>query len=299
MHSPLREAIVGPFGLTGGSGSHAFVVTRERFIISRDPHQAHPPRSVCQIPFANILSIEVGEALTLGWFVARHVVADNVAVETVFFQSSGIDLFRHAVRLWRAQAVPGAAANDLLNACSDIYAKSPPPYLRNQLVPLILQDERPHAVWLVDECWSRTAALHGLTCAAAPAVCMVSDRGCLLVQRERPPQPGTLVFGVDATCIDRRTLRDIRVAKDEALHAECLTLTLDLETASARHEVRLPVGRAPLAVLERFVADARCASKAMSCSASSSVPILTVAQLIGNGSRVWFNRGELNLRVVG
>ena len=31
----------------------------------------------------------------------------------------------------------------------------------------------------------------------------------------------------------------------------------------------------------------------------SAVPILTVAQLIGNGSRVWFNRGELQWRVVG
>lgn len=30
-----------------------------------------------------------------------------------------------------------------------------------------------------------------------------------------------------------------------------------------------------------------------------AVPILTVAQLIGNGSRVWFNRGELRWRVVG
>src|SRR4051794_17665326 len=30
-----------------------------------------------------------------------------------------------------------------------------------------------------------------------------------------------------------------------------------------------------------------------------AVPILTVAQLIGNGSRVWFNRRELNWRVVG
>jgi uncharacterized membrane protein YfcA len=29
-----------------------------------------------------------------------------------------------------------------------------------------------------------------------------------------------------------------------------------------------------------------------------AVPILTVAQLIGNGSRVWFNRRELDLRVV-
>ena len=30
-----------------------------------------------------------------------------------------------------------------------------------------------------------------------------------------------------------------------------------------------------------------------------AIPILTVAQLIGNGSRVWFNRRLLNLRVVG
>lgn len=30
-----------------------------------------------------------------------------------------------------------------------------------------------------------------------------------------------------------------------------------------------------------------------------AVPILTIAQLIGNGSRVWFNRHELDLRVVG
>lgn len=30
-----------------------------------------------------------------------------------------------------------------------------------------------------------------------------------------------------------------------------------------------------------------------------SIPILTVAQLVGNGSRVWFNRRELDYRVVG
>ena len=30
-----------------------------------------------------------------------------------------------------------------------------------------------------------------------------------------------------------------------------------------------------------------------------AIPILTVAQLIGNGSRVWFNRSELNYKVVG
>ncbi|HEV2290841.1 MAG TPA: sulfite exporter TauE/SafE family protein [Gemmatimonadales bacterium] len=31
----------------------------------------------------------------------------------------------------------------------------------------------------------------------------------------------------------------------------------------------------------------------------AAIPVLTVAQLIGNGSRVWFNRGELDWRLVG
>ena len=30
-----------------------------------------------------------------------------------------------------------------------------------------------------------------------------------------------------------------------------------------------------------------------------AIPILTVAQLVGNGSRVWFNRHEVDWRVVG
>lgn len=37
---------------------------------------------------------------------------------------------------------------------------------------------------------------------------------------------------------------------------------------------------------------------AWSFGVREAIPILTVAQLIGNGSRVWFNRRELNLRVV-
>lgn len=37
----------------------------------------------------------------------------------------------------------------------------------------------------------------------------------------------------------------------------------------------------------------------MSLGVREAIPVLTVAQLIGNGSRVWFNRRELDLRVVG
>jgi uncharacterized membrane protein YfcA len=38
---------------------------------------------------------------------------------------------------------------------------------------------------------------------------------------------------------------------------------------------------------------------ALTLGVREAIPVLTVAQLIGNGSRVWFNRRELDLRVVG
>jgi hypothetical protein len=101
LYSPLREVTLGPFALRGPSGSHALAVARDRLIISRDPHAPSSPPIVCQIPFSRLLCTEIGEALTLGWLVVRFAAAGGLASETVFFQSSGIEHFRAAVRAIR------------------------------------------------------------------------------------------------------------------------------------------------------------------------------------------------------
>jgi enolase len=246
---------LGTFGLKGPSGSHALAVTRNRFIVSRDPHQPGQPRTVRQVPFASILTAELGEALTLGWFILRFAAAGQLASETVFFQSSGIEHFRGAVRVWRANAMPAGARDPHTEAWNGICAQSPP-CVRNQLAPLVLDSERPQAVLHVDETWY-PAAGRRTTCASAAGVCAVTDRALLLVQSERRHQPDALVFAVNATCLDRRVVRNIALARDESPSPELLTLVLDLAIESVGHQVKMPVGRSAAGALECFLADAR------------------------------------------
>lgn len=255
LYSPLREASAGPFGLAGGSGSHALAVTRDRFIISRDPHQPQLPRSVREVPFASIVTVEVGEALTLGWFVVRFAAAGRLASETVFFQSSGINLFRDAVRVWRRNGV-SVAAHDLSSSDRRGIWDHVPAYLRTQVEPLILEGEDPQAVLTMDETWSPATAHRLPTCLSAVALCIASNRGCLLVQSERPPRPGILVFAVNVTCVDRQAVRNIRIACDDS-HPDLLTLVFELDSESVGRQVQLPLGRTPPEVVERFLADAR------------------------------------------
>ena len=263
LYSPLREVDTGPFGLKGPTGSHALAVTRDRFIVSRDPHQPRRPRAVCEVPFASILTVELGEALTLGWFVVRFAVAGHLASETVFFQSSGIDHFRGAVRAWRTKAIPTAGRDSCTEAWDAICAQSPP-YVCNQLAPLILEGERPQAVLHVDETWY-PAAGHQTTCASAAGVCAVTDHALLLVQSERPYQPDALVFAVNATCLDRRVLRNITLARNESPSSELLTMALDIQVERVGLQVKMPVGRPAAGALERFLAEARRAGGAQSC----------------------------------
>jgi hypothetical protein len=256
LYSPLREVDAGPFGLTGPSGSHALAVTRDRIIVSRDPHQPGRPRTVCEVPFASILTVELGEALTLGWFVVRFAAAGQLASETVFFQSSGIEHFRAAERAWRANAIPTAARDRDADTWEGICAQVPP-YVRNQLAPLILEGERPQAVLHVDETWC-PAGGRRTTCASAAGVCALTDRACLLVQSERPYQPDALVFAVSATCLDRRVLRNVALVKNDSLSPELLlTLVLDIEIECVGHQVKMPIGRPTPGALEGFLAEAR------------------------------------------
>jgi hypothetical protein len=261
VYSPLRKVDAGPFELRGPGGSHALAITRDRIIISRDPHQPGLPRTVCQVPFASILTIELGEALALVWFVVRFAEAGKLASETVFFQSSGIEHFRGAVQAWRANGIPTAASDRDADAWESICAQAPP-YLRNQLAPLILEGERPRAVLKIDETWCPTAGHRIPTCASAAAACVITDRACLLVQSERPYQPGALVFAVNATGLEHRALRAITLTKDGARFPELMTLVLDTQIESVERQVKLPVGRTSSDALDRFLADARRASGA-------------------------------------
>lgn len=256
LYSPVREVNAGPFGIKGIGGSHALAVTRDRLIVSRDPHRAGFARTVSQVPFASIFTIELGEALTLGWLVVRFAAAGQAASETVFFQSSGIEHFREAVRAWRAAAMP-ATMSGRQSADWPVICAQSPPYIGNQLAPVVLEDEQPRAVLQVEETWWPSAGRRPSTCASAAGLCAVTDRGFLVVESQRPARPGDLVFAVNVVCFAPGSVRNLSAITNSSVLSDPTEVVFNLDVDSVRYEVKLPLGRAAEDAVSCFVNQSR------------------------------------------
>ncbi|OFW06617.1 MAG: hypothetical protein A3H96_13215 [Acidobacteria bacterium RIFCSPLOWO2_02_FULL_67_36] len=236
LYSPIREADGGPFGIAGGSGSHALAVTDDRLIVSCDPHRPGSSPTVRSIPFSHLFEIELGEALTLGWLVLRFASEDRVASETIFFQSSGMELFRTAVRLVRRTAAPGGRVDSQAAEWERLLAPSPP-YLRNQLAPVLLEDERAQGVVHSPERWSVSG--RSTRCVSPHGVYAVTDCGILLTESEPPPRPGTLVFAVRVVSIPRQMIRAARIITRESPGPRVATVLVQSEAHGIRHQTQV------------------------------------------------------------
>jgi hypothetical protein len=154
LYSPLRETNCGPFGLESPCGSHALALTATSLIISRDPHRVDGLRSVLEIPLASVLTIALGEALTLGWLAIQFAANRQLASAIVFFQSSGIEHFRELVRRWLRRLAPVSSHRRPAEDWCRALAKSPA-YLTSQMGPLLDATDNPLVV-SASEAWSAT-----------------------------------------------------------------------------------------------------------------------------------------------
>lgn len=251
VYSPRRDAGLGPFGLRLRSGSHALAVTESRLIVSRDAHQPEHPPTIRAVPFADVLAVELGEALTLGWLVVRFNDGGQTASETIVFQSSGIEHFRAALRAWRQRAAPGTTGNPSRDAWQSLFTSSPA-YLRSQIAPVVLDGERLDAALLGAETWSAPSRRRR-TCVTAPAACVVTNRGLLMAQSEPPYEPGALVFAVNVACVDLRAIRSASARAVDEHGRPVATLVLDTQAGMATHRIVVPLGGRSVEDLETAI----------------------------------------------
>jgi hypothetical protein len=237
LYSPLRETNAGFFGVDATSGSHALAVTDRRFVLSRDPHDDAKPRSVSAVPFEAVLSVEIGQALTLGWFVLCFAQDGSVAMETAAFHSSGIGHFQAAVRAFRSRSV--ASPPDRYHRRAGKVLAKVPAYLWHELKPLLLPGEPPRMVLASRETWAplgRSGARQ--RCISPWLVCVVSEGAVLLVENERPRRRGALAFAMHVTCLDRRAVTRAHVVQDESGFEGLL---FEAEAQGVRRALRFPL----------------------------------------------------------
>lgn len=225
LYSPLRETNRGPFGLEGPSGSHAMALTATSLIISRDPHRVDERRTVLEIPLTNVLTIALGEALTLAWLFVRFTDGRQSASEIVFFQSSGIEHFRELVRRWVRRLSPVSSHSRPAENWRCALADSPP-YLTSQVGPL-LDDADDALVVNASEAWS---AGRTRTCLSPSTLIAVTDRAVMIAESERPCRQDVLVFGVNVTCIPRWLLKSTTPLIPDADEPQVAALSMRVGT---------------------------------------------------------------------
>jgi hypothetical protein len=105
LYAPIWPEKEGPFGLYATPASHAVAVTKYRFIIFEDRHKEGIAPTVQSIPFDQVLYVQLGSALCLGWFVIQFVEDKKTFCTTVFFTATGIGYFETLIRQYRRMTV--------------------------------------------------------------------------------------------------------------------------------------------------------------------------------------------------
>jgi len=221
LYSPIREAGYAPFGIHAEPASHALAVTDHRFLISKDRHIDKIPPTVQDIPFSQVICIEIGSALLLGWLAVRFIENGQLSCASLFYTARGSHHFEAAVREFRKRH--GKTQNYLYEGgmtWTDLWEQTPKPQA-DILKSIILEEEKPAYLFHSTETWGMETRRRKEICLAAEGVFLATDYGFIHASDERRISPHILSYGVNVRCVPPGALYSLaHIEKEE--HRLCL-----------------------------------------------------------------------------
>ena len=238
LYSPMWEGTKACFGIRGQQASHGVAVMEDRFLISRNEHRKGRPPAVIEIPFDRVLTVELGSALLLGWFVVRYVDGHAVVCYAVLHGARGREYFAEAVQEYRCITCGDLARRRQMatRSTAELWAIALPD-LTAKLKAVLIDGECILDFVYTRELWAKAKKRWRTVPVAlvAPSVLVATDRGVLLAQRESASKPDSMNFAVNVICISDGAIRAV---------------TLDNRTAHGipYRALQLVVGRDPTAM---------------------------------------------------
>jgi hypothetical protein len=232
IYAPTREAGYAPFGMYAEPASHALAVTDQRFLISKDCHKDNVAPTVQEIPFSQVVCVEIGNALLLGWLSIRFIENGQLSCTSLFYTARGSHHFERTVREFRnvygkAQSVTPALGITWAN----VWEKTPK--MQSDIIKsLILKEENPLYLLRSTESWGVQKRGRKKVCLATEGVLLVTDWGLIHAVDEQPVSPHVLSYGVNVRYIPLGALYALDHFEKEE-HGVC------------RHMLRLQAGKPP------------------------------------------------------
>jgi hypothetical protein len=232
LYAPIREAGNAPFGIHAETASHALAVTDHRFLISKDRHIDKVTPTVQDIPFSQVICVEIGSALLLGWLAIHFIENGQLSCASLFYTARGSHHFERAIHAfrqlygktnnhWPAESIPW----------TEVWEQTPKPQTEI-LKSIILEEEKPAYLFHSTETWGTEKRRRKQVCLATEGLLLITDWGVLHAVDERPISPHILSYGVNVYCIPPGVLYSASYLEKEE-HGLC------------RHILRLQAGKPP------------------------------------------------------
>jgi len=253
FYSPICESDVKPFGIDAKPGSHAMAVTRHRFVISEDLHTKGIAPTIKIIPFSQVLLVEFGNDLLLGWIAIRFIEGKAVSCLSFFYSSTGIHHVSSAIREYRR-----ITSNRILSQPSEDDMLWPHIWhhaSRHQvelLRSIVIEGERPLSAFRSTEIWGMDGKRRKKTCLATHGILIATNTGFISARDESPIRPGMLSFGMNVCCIPRESVRSItqieKYTENDRLHF----IQLELHRKGAGFRYHIPFDQILSASVKSF-----------------------------------------------
>jgi hypothetical protein len=241
LYSPRWETSDAPFGVSAPPASHGVAVTSRGILISKDRHTREVAPMIQRVLFDQILWVEVGGALLVGWFVIGFAAEGQLAsISLLFPASSGARHFQAAVREYRRIA---SAGGDPLCPQGPDALPDRPATLANAVRSLLFTEERAIHVARSSETWGVTGRgrRRSPTCLASAGLLVATDRGLIHALEEPGMRPEMLGFGVKATCCPFDVVTSAGVVEKRAGDMGLRFVRLHLRRGSVSFHLDAPV----------------------------------------------------------
>jgi hypothetical protein len=242
LYSPMFPAEKTPFGIHVRPASHGVAVTEDRFVISEDRHIEGNAPTVRSIPFDTILSVELGNAILLGWFAIRCAEDKNVSCCALSFTNTGKHHFERAIRAYRATT--GRAYRRSPNTgmdWTDVWMHTPRTQVE-AVKSLVIEGENPVGAIRSSELWgSQKRRWKRIpVCFTADGIVISTNVGVIYSVDEPLARPDIYSFGVNVSCIPFEAIRSVRIFEEKSLGIRIPSLRLHLRRAGVTAEVDIP-----------------------------------------------------------
>ena len=254
LYAPIWPEKKGPFGLYATPASHAVAVAKHRFIISEDRHMEGIAPTVQSIPFDQVLYVQLGSALSLGWFAIQFVEDEKTFCTTLFFTVTGMEHFETVIRKYRRMTGANYDRFPKKMDWADVRHRTPMTQV-DRLESLVLKEELPFSMLRSSELWIlRKRRWKSIpACLSTNGILVSTNFGIIYATDESCIRPKIFSFGVNVSCIPYHAFKSAQLL-EKWMHGRLLPfLRLELARGSIIVDFDIPFDGDSLKEAEDFL----------------------------------------------